>query len=73
MKAGKERKLRRGRHEKASWRWEVCFVLGQSCRTPRSTRSAPSPTSGTAKCHCGASGDELEARADNMRSGVMFS
>lgn len=66
---GEEGMLRKGRHEKVSWRWEMCFVLGQSCRIPYSTLSAPSLTSGTAKCHCGDSRDELGARAESMRPG----
>lgn len=69
VEGGEEGTRRKGRHGKASWRWEMCFKSGQSCRTPCSTLSAPSLTSGTAKRHCGDSGDELWARAEGMRSG----
>lgn len=47
----------------------MCFVSGQSCTTPYSPLSAPSLTSGTAKCHCGDSRDELGARAESVRPG----
>lgn len=44
----------------------MCFASGQNCRTPYSTLSAHSLSSGTAKCHCGDSRDELDARVGGL-------